>query len=88
MLIGAYVRDGSFWDRDRYPEAQYARSKKGKGSPYLITDHRVPELIPVLGSLPVRDVSHKLGSRLPLLSAKSAVTLATLKGAAVYFAAW
>jgi len=30
--------------------------KNGKGSPYLITEHRVPELIPVLGSQPAGDV--------------------------------
>jgi len=42
----------------------------------------VPELIPVLGSQPAGDVSHKPGSRLPLLSARPAVTLATLKRAA------
>ena len=29
-----------------------------KGSPYLITELRVPELIPVLGSQPAGDVSH------------------------------
>ena len=40
-----------------------------KGSPYSITERRVPELIPVLGSQPAGDVSHKPGSRLPLLSA-------------------
>jgi len=51
-------------------------SKKGKGSPYSITEHRVPELIPVLGSQPAGDVSHKPGGRLPLLSARPAVTLA------------
>jgi len=44
-------------------------SKKGKGSPYSITDHNVPELIPVLGSQPAGDLSHKSGGRLPLLSA-------------------
>jgi len=55
---------------------------KSKGSPYSITERRVPELIPVLGSQPARDVSHKPGGRLPLLSAKPAVTLATLKRAA------
>jgi len=48
------------------------------GSPYSITDRRVPELIPVLGSQPAGDVSHKPGSRLPLLSA----------GPATSFAAW
>jgi len=30
-----------------------------KGSPYSITERRVPELIPVLGSQPAGDVSHK-----------------------------
>ena len=59
-----------------------------KGSPYSITDRRVPELIPVLGSQPAGDVSHKPGGRLPLLSARSAVTLANLKRAATNFAAW
>jgi len=58
------------------------------GSPHLSAKHRVPELITVLGSQPAREVSHKPGSRLPLLSAKSAVTLATLKRAATNFAAW
>jgi len=42
----------------------------------------------VLGSQPASDVSHKPGSRLPLLSARPAVTLATLKRAATNFAAW
>jgi len=41
--------------------------QKGKGSPCSITEHRVPELIPVLGSQPAGDVSHKPGGRLPLL---------------------
>jgi len=45
-----------------------------KGSPYSITERRVPELIPILGSQPAGDVSHKPGSRLPLLSARPAVT--------------
>ena len=61
---------------------------KGKGSPCSITERRVPELIPVLGSQPAGDVSHKPGGRLPLLSARPAVTLATLKRAATNFAAW
>jgi len=59
-----------------------------KGSPYSITERRVPEMIPVLGSQPVGDVSHKLGGRLPLLSARPAVTPATLKWAATKSAAW
>ena len=45
-----------------------------KGSPYSISERRVPELIPVLGSQPAGDVSHKPGGRLPLLSARPAVT--------------
>jgi len=61
---------------------------KGKGSPYSITECRVPELIPVLDSQPAGDVSHKPSSRLPLLSAKPAVTLATLNRAATNFFAW
>ena len=32
-----------------------------KSSPYSITERRVPELIPVLGSQPADDVSHKPG---------------------------
>ena len=62
--------------------------KKGKGSPYSITKRRAPELIPVLGSQPAGEVGHKPGGRLPLLSARPAVTLATLKTAATNFAAW
>jgi len=59
-----------------------------KCSLYSITEHRVPELIPVLGSQPAGDVSHKPGGRLPLLSARPAVTLATPKRAATGFSAW
>ena len=54
----------------------------------MITERRVPELIPILGSQPAGDVSHKPGGRLPLLSARPADTLATLKRAATNFAAW
>jgi len=61
---------------------------KGKGSPYSITEHRVLELIPVLGSQPAGDVSHVPGGRLSLLSARPAVILATLNRAATSFAAW
>jgi len=56
--------------------------------PYSITERRVPELIPVLGSQPAGDVSHEPGGRLPLLSARPAVTPATLKRTATNFAAW
>jgi len=59
-----------------------------KGSTYSITERRVPELIPVLGSQPAGDVNHKPDGRLPLLSARPAVTPATLKRAAANFAAW
>ena len=54
----------------------------------MITERRVPELIPVLGSQPAGDVSHKLGGRLPLLYDRTAVTHATPKRAATNFAAW
>ena len=64
------------------------KSEKCKESQYSITDSRVPELIPVLGSQPAGDVSHKPGGRLPILSARPAVTLATLKRAATNFVAW
>ena len=59
-----------------------------KGSPYSITERIVPELISVIGSQPAGDVNHKPGGRLPLLSARPAVTPATLKSAATNFAAW
>jgi len=64
------------------------KGARKKGSPYSITERRVPELIPVLGSQPARDVNHKPGGRLPLLSARPAITPATLKTAATNFAAW
>ena len=64
-----------------------AWSVKVKGSPYSTTERRVPELIPVLGSQPAGDVSHKPGGRLPLLSARPTVIPATLKRAATNFAA-
>jgi len=71
------------------PAGNYTtQSKKGKASPYSITERWVPELIPVLGSQPAGDVSHKPDGRLPLLSARPAVTLATLKRAATNVAAW
>jgi len=62
--------------------------KVKKGCPYSITELRDPELIPVLGSQAAGDVSHKPGGRLPLLSARPAVTPATLNRAATNFAAW
>ena len=70
--------------------SQVTRDDIKKGSPHSITERRVPELIPVLGSQPAGDVSHKPGGyyMLPLLSIRPAVTLATLKRAATNFAAW
>ena len=66
-----------------YSELRY------KNSPYSITERRVPELILVLGSQHAGDVSHKPGGRLPLLSARPAIThVTTLKRAATSFAAW
>ena len=61
---------------------------KQKGSTYAITERRVPELIPVLGSQHAGEVSHKPDGRLPLLSARPTVTPATLKRAATSLAAW
>ena len=63
-------------------------SETKKCSPFLITECRVPELILVLGSQPAGDVNHKPDGRLPLLSARPAVTPATVKRAATNFAAW
>jgi len=60
----------------------WGRSLISNGSPYSITERRVPELIPVLGSQPAGDVSHQPDGRLPLLYARPAVTPATLKRAA------
>jgi len=71
-------------DSCRYADAL----SKGKGSPYSITERRVPEVIPVLGRQPAGDVSHKPGGRMPILSARPALTPATFKRAATNFAAW
>jgi len=93
LLRGGKCDDGTRCDRGerlcKHTNASPSRpSKKGKNSPYSVTERRVPELIPVLGSQPAGDVSHKPGGRLPLLSARPAVTPATLKRAATNFAAW
>ena len=84
-LGGAYVCGAA-------PVQQLSRSltrtAKGKGSPYSIAARKVLELIPVLGSQPAGDVSHNPGGRLPLLSARPAVTPVTLNMAATNFVAW
>ena len=43
--------------------------KYSRHSPYSINERMVPELIPILGSKPAGDVSHKPGGRLLLLFA-------------------
>jgi len=73
--------DGQHQNVDRTPRGRVNQNDS-------IGERRVPELIPVLGSQPARDVSHKPGDRLPLLSARPAITLATLKRAATSFDAW
>ena len=40
----------------------------GKANPYTITERRVPELIPVLGSQLAGDVSHKPGGYRAILT--------------------
>ena len=75
-------------DRVRHYLTELTTKLKGKGSPYSITERRVPKLIPFLGSQHAGDVSHKPGDKLPLLSARPAVTPATLKRAATNLAAW
>ena len=83
MIVGYVLRN-------RWRRAKCLVCHKGSKMvyrPYSITERRVVELIPVLGSQPAGEVSHKPGGRLPLLSARSAVTLTTLKRAATSFAA-
>jgi len=53
---------------------------KGKGSPYSITERRVPQLIPILGSQPAGYVSHKPGGRLPLFPPGTQLPLQPLRG--------
>jgi len=52
---------------------------KGEGSPYSTAEHRVQELIPVLGSQSAGDV---------VINPPGLQTVATLKRAATSFAAW
>jgi len=73
---------------NKFQERSSGIFKKDKASPYSIIERMVPELIPVLGSQPAGDMSHKTGGRLSLISARPAVTLATLKRVAANFAAW
>ena len=52
----------------------FSAVKKAKLAHTRLQSFQVPELILVLGSQPAGDVSHKPGGRLPLLSARPAVT--------------
>jgi len=63
----------------------YGTVKKGKGSPYSITERKVPELIPVLGSQPASDVSHKPGH---YFSPGLQLPLQTLRGLLPFCSAW
>jgi len=51
-----------------------------KGSPYSITERRVPQLITVLGSQPSGDENHKPDGRLPLLFASLQLPPQPLRG--------
>ena len=51
-------------------------------------ERRVPELIPVLGSQPAGDVSHKPGGEAAIIFRQACSYPATLKRAATNFAAW
>ena len=64
------------WQESAKPSQSFTGTlcKKSEGSPYSITERRVPELIPVLGSQPAGDVNHKPDGRLTILSARPAVT--------------
>jgi len=85
---GSHPTDALETQLRRHRLYEHGTSRLWKGSSYSITERRVPELIPVLGSQPAGDVSHKPDGRLPVLSARPAVTRATLKRAATNFAAW
>ena len=51
-----------------------------KDNQYSITERTVSVLIPVLGSQPAYDVSHKPGGRLPLLFARPQLPSQPLRG--------
>jgi len=89
LFVGTLLRLFCIYYFFTYLRLLYFNFSRGKkGSPYSIAERRVPELIPVLGSQRAGDLSHIPGGRLPLLSARPAVTPATLKRAATDFAAW
>ena len=88
VLAQLIVMSNRHTHRPRYICSNQPHFCTKNGSPCSITERMVPELIPVRCSQPAGDVSHKPGSRLPLLCAMPAVTSATLKWAATNFAAW
>ena len=87
-LVHCVTLDGGGEKPQNSPLPWQSFNKKGKCSPYLSEECRVPELIPVIYSQPAGAVSHEPGGRPPLLSARPAVTPASLKKAATNFAAW
>ena len=81
--IGVSVLGIFVIDKNTILAVRWLFALKGKGSPYSITERRVPELIPVLGSQPAGDVSHKPGHYFR----QACSYPATLKRAATNFAA-
>jgi len=79
----SHSRHYTFYYAAASPVAAPAHWQKVKVAHTRLPSVMVPKLIPVRGSQPPGDVSHKPGGRLPLLSARPAVTLATLKRAAI-----
>ena len=74
----------------RMPQKATSRAACGHKKKVKVAHTRVPvpKLIPVLHNQPAGYMSHEPGGRLPLLCARPAVTLATLKRTAADFAAW
>ena len=66
--------------------ACWTQAQKGPGSNHNV--HLKVKVKVAHTRVPAGDVSHKPDSRLPLLSARPAVTPATLKRAATNFSAW
>jgi len=64
----------------RLPRERCVKTLQVKVAHTRVPSVEVPDLIPVLGSQPAGDVSYKPGGRLPLFSARPAVTLATIRG--------
>ena len=67
QILSVFAKKNMGFAVEPSPSSQF-RYKGKKGSPYSITERRVPELIPVLGSQPAGDVSHYFPSGLQLPS--------------------